>query len=214
MAGSTMNDEKTPPSPEAPVTETAGGPSPAGASPASRWGFAIVAVIALAALFWPRSEDDRVNFQVVRREHAKGPAAPVGTLIDSSGRQVPLGTRMAPVTLIHFWATWCPPCIGEIPSILRLADDYAADHDFSLVMIAVQDEVAKVKTFLGSRTGESLFDHDWRVTHSYGTEKVPETHLVVGGELVESFIGATNWDAPETRERIAEALAEVQGEEG
>ncbi len=205
-----MNDEPTLPSP----SEAASGARPAGAPPALRWGFAAVAVIALAALFWPRSEDDRVNFQAVRRQHAKGTAAPVGMLVDSGGRPVTLGNRMAPVTLIHFWATWCPPCIGEIPSILRLADDHATNHDFSLVMIAVQDEVAKVKTFLGSRIDESLFDHDWKVTHSYNTEKVPETHLVVGGEMVESFIGATDWDAPDIRQRIDEALAAVQGEEG
>ena len=216
-----MNDETTPKSPsesdiETPASEAAPEPDApvAGGSRASRWGFAVVAAIALVALFWPRSEDDsRINLESVRRP-GKGAAAPVGMLIDAGGRPATLGTRMAPVTLIHFWATWCPPCIPEVPSILRLADEHAGNHDFSLVMIAVQDEVEKVRTFLGSRTDESLFDHDWKVTHSYGTKKVPETHLVIRGELVESFIGATDWDDREIRQRIAEALASVQEQEG
>lgn len=176
----------------------------------ARYGFAVVVLVALVALFWPKSEE-RINFQAFRRA-AKGQAAPVGMLIDSSGRPTPLGTQMAPVTLVHFWATWCPPCITEIPSILRLADHYSNDHNFSLVMIAVADDIEKAGTFLGNRLDEALFDHDWKLTHSYGTEKVPETHLVVGGKIVESFIGATDWDQPDVRRRLDEALAEVQGE--
>ena len=169
---------------------------------------ALVAIVALVALFWPRSEDARINFQAFRK--ARGGAAPVGMLVDSAGRPTPLATRTAPVTLVHFWSTWCPPCITEIPSILRLADEHATDHNFSLVMIAVQDDVEKAQTFLGKRVSEALFDHDWKVTHSFGTEKLPETHLVVGGQMVESFIGATDWDDPDIRRRIRDALASVQ----
>ncbi len=178
---------------------------------ASRWAFPIVAVIALVALFWPSSEE-RINLEAFHRA-AKGQAAPVGMLIDSSGRPIPFGTRIRPVTLVHFWATWCPPCITEIPSILGLADDYAPNHEFSLVMIAVADDVEKAGTFLGNRLSEALFDHDWKLTNSYGTEKVPETHLVVNGKVVESFIGATDWSQPEIRQLLDAALAEVRGGE-
>ncbi len=179
---------------------------------AARWAFPIAVAIALVAVFWPRSEE-RINLKAYRKV-AKGQAAPVGMLIDSTGRPIPFGTRIRPVTLVHFWATWCPPCITEIPSILKLADDYTADHDFSLLMIAVADDIEKAGTFLGDRLPEALFDHDWKLTHSYGTEKVPETHLVVNGKVVESFIGATDWSQPEIRQRLEAALAEVRGVEG
>ncbi len=179
---------------------------------AARWAFPIAVAIALVAVFWPSSEE-RINLKAFRKV-AKGQAAPVGMLIDSSGRPIPFGTRIRPVTLVHFWATWCPPCITEIPSILKLADDYTADHDFSLLMIAVADDIEKAGTFLGDRLPEALFDHDWKLTHSYGTEKVPETHLVVNGKVVESFIGATDWSQPEIRQRLEAALAEVRGAEG
>ncbi len=194
--------------PEAPAAD-AGHESHAGAA---RYVFPIVAVIAVVALFWPDS-GEKINLKAFRRA-AKGQAAPVGMLIDSSGRPIPFGTRIRPVTLVHFWATWCPPCITEIPSILKLADDYTADHDFSLVMIAVADDIHKAGTFLGDRLDEALFDHDWKLTHSYGTEKVPETHLVVNGKIMESFIGATDWSQPEIRQRLEAALAEVRGGEG
>lgn len=195
MSDTTADPTPAPEAPEAPAHETH----------LSRWGFAVVALVAGAALFWPSSEE-KINLSAYRRVGA-GQAAPVGMLIDSTGRPIPIGQRMAPVTLVHFWATWCPPCITEIPSIMRLADEHAVDHNFSLVMIAVADDVEKGQTFLGSRVNEALFDHDWKLAHSYGTDKVPETHLVIDGELVESFIGATDWDQPEIRRRIADALA-------
>ncbi len=179
---------------------------------AARWAFPIAVVIALVAVFWP-SSDERLNLEAFRRV-GKGQAAPVGMLIDSSGRPIPFGTRIRPVTLVHFWATWCPPCITEIPSILSLADDYAGDHNFSLVMIAVADDIEKAGTFLGNRLTDALFDHDWKLTHSYGTKKVPETHLVINGKVVESFIGATNWSQPDIRQRLDDALVEAQGSEG
>ncbi len=187
--------------------------TPESHSGGARWAFPIVAVLALIAVFWPSSGDERLNLESFRRA-AKGEAAPVGMLIDSTGRPTPLGKRIRPVTLVHFWATWCPPCITEIPSILRLADDYAPNHNFALVMIAVADDIEKAGTFLGNRLDEALFDHDWKLTHSYGTEKVPETHLVVDGKVVESFIGATDWSQPEIRQRLDEALAEVRADEG
>ena len=163
----------------------------------TRAGLGAVVVIALIALFWPSSYGPR--------------PAPPGMLVDAGGRPVPLATRTAPVTLVHFWSTWCPPCIEEVPSIQRLEADYGGNHNFSLVMIAVADDVEKVKTFLGDGSHHSLFDHEWKVSHSYGTRKLPETHMVVHGEIVESFIGAQNWDQPKIRRQIDDALATVQG---
>lgn len=165
---------------------------PEGFSRQAKLGFAIVACAALAALFWPRPDDK---------------AAPAGMLYDAGGRPVTLGSRTEPVTLVHFWATWCPPCIQEIPSITRLAADYHMRRDFSLVMIAVADEHEKVRTFLGDATDDSLFDPDWKVARSYDTTKLPETHLVVDGRVIHSFIGATDWDDPAVRRRIEDALA-------
>ena len=205
-----MSDTTPDPAPSD-VGPTAEGLAPEGHDRVARVGFGVVVGLALVAVFWPKS-DERINFQAFTRAQA-GQAAPVGMLVDSSGRPVPLGTRMAPVTLVHFWATWCPPCITEIPSILRLADEYSNDHNFSLLMIAVADDIEKAKTFLGHRFTESLYDHDWKLTHSYGTEKVPETHLVVRGKIVESFIGATDWDKPEIRQRVIAALEAAQADQ-
>ncbi|MES1210704.1 MAG: TlpA disulfide reductase family protein, partial [Acidobacteriota bacterium] len=120
------------------------------------------------------------------------------------------GPRMAPVTLVHFWATWCPPCRDEIPSLQRLARDFGKHDDFDIVMVAVADETRKAKVFLGDWGSMALYDPNWDVAKRYGTDKLPETYLVVRGEVVKKFIGQTDWDNPDLRALITSRLAAVE----
>lgn len=158
----------------------------------ARLGLVAVAITAAVALFWPRSET---------RD------APGGFLYDPDGRPATLGERVAPVTLLHFWATWCAPCVTEIPSLNRLGAEVGND-DFAIVMVAVDDEQEKVAPFLGKRAAMALYDPSWEVAHRYGTYKLPETYLVVANKVVERFVGAQDWDSPELRRRLAEKVAE------
>jgi len=157
----------------------------------ARWMVVAVALAAAAVLFWPRGE---------------AAEAPGGFLLDGDGRPQPLAQRMAPVTLVHFWATWCPPCITEIPALERLWTDLGDRPDFEVVMIAVDDTNEKVEPFVGHRAAMMLYDPAWEVAHRYGTKKLPETYLVVGGRVAERWIGAQNWDDPKIRRAIDEHL--------
>jgi thiol-disulfide isomerase/thioredoxin len=195
-----MNDGPTPsptpePAPEPAATaEPAVAPPPAAArrvTPA-RLLFALVAVAALAALFWPRDGGGR-----------KAPSG--GFLVYATGRPTPLGRELKPATLVHFWATWCAPCVTEIPSLLAYGREAASDR-LGLVLIAVEDEVPAAQRFLGEVPFPVLFDPNWDVAHRFGTRQLPETHLVVGGRIVHSFIGATDWSDPKVRARVARAL--------
>lgn len=160
----------------------------------ARLAFAAVVIFVLAVFLVPTPEDE---------------VAPLGDLETADGGSVSMESQMAPVTLVHFWSTWCPPCITETPAIERLAADLASESEFDLLMVAVADEKEKVAEFLGSAE-DTLYDPDWKIAHSYGTKKLPETHLVVDGRIVESFAGAVSWDDPEVRQRIADALASVR----
>jgi thiol-disulfide isomerase/thioredoxin len=188
------------PEPAEPATPPAPAVPAAGAPPLGRqakWGVALLVVCALAALFWPRGDGK-----------AKDPG---GYLLDAQGKATPLGTRLSPVTLVHFWATWCPPCINEIPAVQRLSHDFSKYHDFGIVMIAVSDSSDKVDTFLGPGAEMVLYDPKWDVANRYGTNQLPETYLVVQGQVVEKFVGATNWDAPEVRQKLAAYLGDGAG---
>lgn len=170
-------------------------PQGSGAAPLglqARIAMALLLLCALAALFWPRGDG---TFK-----------EPGGFLYDAEGKATTLGPKLAPVSLVHFWATWCPPCRDEIPSLQRLARDYSTQEDFELVMVAVADEAEKAKVFLGDWGTMALYDPSWDVANRYGTEKLPETYLVVNGEVVKKFVGQTDWDNRDVRALIAERL--------
>ena len=177
-------------------------PAPAAAPPAppavtqlglpAKLGLAALAVCALAALFWPRGAS---TFK-----------EPGGFLYDASGQAATIGPHLAPVTLVHFWATWCPPCIKEIPALQRLSSDFSRHHGFKVVMIAVSDSNDKVRNFLGRGADMVLFDPNWEVANRYGTDKLPETYLVVNGQVVRKFVGMTDWDNATLRQEIQSKL--------
>jgi thiol-disulfide isomerase/thioredoxin len=146
-----------------------------------------LAVCAAAALFWPRGE--------------KTPET--SELQDAHGRASTLETRFAPVTLVHFWATWCLPCRDEIPALQRLETDFGGNRDFAIVMVAVSDTPEQVRTMLGDRAESVLFDRRGELAKRYGTDKLPETYLVVDGQVVEKYIGQTDWDAPAVRQALS-----------
>ncbi|HEX5759600.1 MAG TPA: TlpA disulfide reductase family protein [Thermoanaerobaculia bacterium] len=150
-----------------------------------------LAVCALAALFWPRGEG----------------TAPAGLLLDANGRSATLGSRLTPVSLVHFWATWCPPCLTEIPALQRLAGDLRGEHGFGVVLVAVADDREKVRGLLGEAGNSVLHDTDWEVARRYGTRKLPETYLVIRGEVVEKWAGSTDWDDPAVRAKLRAHVA-------
>ncbi|MFL6237366.1 MAG: TlpA family protein disulfide reductase [Thermoanaerobaculia bacterium] len=189
-------------SPNEPV-EPLSAPLPAAATPAppaagarlglpARLGLAALAVCALTALFWPKGKD--------------AVQEPGGFLYDSTGRAATIGSRLAPVTLVHFWATWCPPCIQETPKLQRLIHDFSGNPGFSVVMVAVADNSDRVRTFLGPGSEMVLFDPNWKVANRYGTDKLPETYLVVRGQVVRKWVGMTDWDDPALRADLAARL--------
>ncbi len=167
-----------PPDAEAPVRRTL----------QSRLVLALAVSAALAALFWPRGDG--------RREIRPG-----GFLIDAAGRPQPLARELKPVTLLHFWATWCPPCVTEIPSLIEYATTLR-DGRVGLVLVAVDDDPERARTFVGSAEFPLLYDPDWDVAHRFGTRQLPETHIVVEGRVVDSFIGAADWRDPQVRARV------------
>lgn len=190
MHSSANSGSASPAVPTPPASKDARGAPPLGKQ--ARLGVALLVVCALAALLWPKGNS---TFK-----------EPGGFLFDNEGRATTLGPKLEPVSLVHFWATWCPPCREEIPSLQRLARDFSQYRDFEIVMVAVADETDKAKVFLGDWGTMALYDPNWDVANRYGTSKLPETYLVVHGEVVKKFVGQTNWDDREVRELIASRL--------
>lgn len=156
-----------------------------------RVAFGLALVLSLATLFWPRANG----------EANEGG----GFLVDATGRPTPLVEEMAETTLVHFWASWCAPCVTELPLLL----DYSTDlrtAGVKVLLIAVADPPADAARFLGRADVPLLFDPSWDVAHRFGTDKIPETYLMVRGQPVEHFVGATDWSDPAVRAIVTRHL--------
>ncbi|MHC4883428.1 MAG: TlpA disulfide reductase family protein, partial [Planctomycetota bacterium] len=105
------------------------------------------------------------------------------------------------VVLVNFWATWCPPCIEEMPSMERLNEVLAGD-DF--VMLAVNTEAngrSVVPEFLEKTayTFPILYDDKGDVQKRYGVFKFPESFIVnKDGTVAEKIIGPLDWSSLKT----------------
>ena len=167
----------------APANPRSGAPFPRQA----KWGLAAVVALAAAALLLPgRSASKPV---------------PGGFLVDDLGRPAPLARELAPVTLVHFWASWCPPCLDELPALARLARE-VPDARLHLVLVAVADRPDSAKALLAGTRMTTLFDPAWDVTHRFGTMQLPESYLIVDGKVRDKFIGATDWSDAAVRRRL------------
>ncbi len=124
--------------------------------------------------------------------------APDFNLKDLSGRVHRLSDFRGKVVFLNFWATWCPPCRMEMPSMERLHQRLRG-KDFVLLAIS-EDETgrAAVQPFVG-QLGISfpvLLDEEGRVPQHYGVTGYPETFIIDrGGRVVQHTIGPEDWDS-------------------
>ncbi len=113
-----------------------------------------------------------------------------------SGGQMGLGDFRGKVVFINFWATWCPPCVEEMPSMRRLQEKMSNDPNFVMLAISTDDDWKPVREFFAKKPPnfKVLLDKDGQLAKTYGTEKFPETYVVVDGKLVSHIVGPRDWD--------------------
>jgi len=129
----------------------------------------------------------------------KGNSAPDFTLKDLSGKDVKLSSLRGKVVVLNFWATWCPPCREEIPSMMRL-NQAMAGKPFQMLAVS-QDEGGKeaVEAYF-QKSGANLpvlLDAGKAVGKRYGLTGVPETFVIdTKGVILEKVVGAMDWSDP------------------
>jgi cytochrome c biogenesis protein CcmG/thiol:disulfide interchange protein DsbE len=132
-----------------------------------------------------------------------GSAAPDFNLTED-GRTVSLGVLRDKVVVLNFWATWCPPCIDEIPS-LQAMQQKLTDRVQVLAVSVDHDEDA-YRSFLKEHDLKLLTVRDPRqqVNALYGTFKYPETYIIDrNGLLRRKLVGPADWTRPEILEYLS-----------
>jgi thiol-disulfide isomerase/thioredoxin len=144
-------------------------------------------------------------------EENKRLAAPDLVLQDLAGNTHRIEQYRGQVLLINFWATWCPPCRAEMPSLWRLRKKIGA-NDFQIVAINMGEDKALITAFMPRSMLEdfivlqdrkSALLEPWRVT------AFPASYLIDRqGRIASTYYGALDWDQPQMVGRIEGLLAE------
>lgn len=126
--------------------------------------------------------------------------APAINVISMDNQQLTLASLKGNVVLLNFWATWCPPCREEIPSMMKL-NSFMAGKPFKMVCISVDEGGKKAVEDFFRNTGFSLptyFDAAGQAARSYGVTGVPETFIIDrNGIVAKRVIGGLDWSSPE-----------------
>ena len=130
----------------------------------------------------------------------KKPAPDISVISVASGTTLKLSELKGKVVLLNFWATWCPPCREEIPSMMKLNSSMTG-KPFQMVAVSI-DEGGKstIESFF-KETGFSLptyLDASGASPKVYGVTGVPESFIIdKQGIVVKKIIGGLAWDSPE-----------------
>ena len=118
-------------------------------------------------------------------------------VIGDSSRTVDLSKLRGRVVVLNLWATFCAPCIEELPSLLALQRQMPG---LAVVAVSMDTDPNIYRRFLVQHHVDVLTvrDEDQRVNALYGTVQIPETYIIDRqGVLRRKFIGAQNWTSPE-----------------
>jgi cytochrome c biogenesis protein CcmG/thiol:disulfide interchange protein DsbE len=137
-----------------------------------------------------------------------GDRAPNFTVTAENGRSVSVKDFGGKLLLVNFWATWCPPCVDEIPGLNEM---YRQLGPKGLVIVAIsqdKDENA-YKQFLEKNPLAFLTvrQPSQDIQLSYGTIQIPESYLIDrNGRVIEKYISSQLWASPQMIEHVQSLL--------
>lgn len=139
-----------------------------------------------------------------------GDTAPDFSLVDRQGKTWTLSELHGQVVFINFWATWCPPCLKELPSMQNLYTKIPKDK-FKMLAVLNKDKPA-LADFVANQKGLTftiLDDEQNVVGAKYFLTGLPETFIVdKQGVIREKVLGASQWDAPGAVQTIMNYISE------
>ncbi len=145
------------------------------------------------SFFAPRNRKPLENSAIDR------PAEYNWKLEDLGEQPVPFSRFKGKTVFLNIWATWCPPCVREMPSIARLAENpRLKGKNIEFVCVATDDSTATVVQFLRDKSWPMTVLRSQSLPPVFQTEGIPATYIITpGGRIVAAEVGANDWDNAE-----------------
>ncbi len=137
-----------------------------------------------------------------------GRRAPDFILKSVNGKDVSINSFRKKVVLLNFWATWCPPCKAEMPSMNKLYNFYK-DKGFTVVAVSGDNSMKKVVKFLNKKPVDFvvLIDPEKKISRKYKVFSLPTSFLIdKDGKIVNKYLGEQNWMNDDIKKTINDLL--------
>lgn len=148
----------------------------------------------------PGPDDTQIQLMDAGFQVFKEPVkAPGFTLRNLDGEDISLSSFAGKTVLLNFWATWCPPCRVEMPSMQRMYNELR-DEGFELIAVDLQEPESTVRAFVEENdySFPVLLDSDGKIGATYGARSIPQTYLIDSdGFAIAVATGAREWDSEE-----------------
>ena len=117
-------------------------------------------------------------------------------LEDLSEQPVQFSRFKGKTVFLNIWATWCPPCVGEMPSIARLAENpRLKGKNIEFVCVSTDDSTDTVVRFVRDKNWPMTVLRAQSLPPVFHTEAIPATYIITpGGRIVAAEVGANDWD--------------------
>ena len=169
------------------------------------WVVVLAAVVSYGIVFLILAQQGAPQKNIVENQASQ--TLPAVTFYDSDGKPATLADFKGQPLVVNLWATWCPPCVGELPSLDKLQAKMRAK---GLKVIAISMDkgngMETVTKFLHKQRIEHLtpyWDKDRQVMEAFNIEDLPVSYLVSrDGTIVKKYEGPYAWDKGETLKAV------------
>lgn len=130
------------------------------------------------------------------------------TFLSEQGTPITISSLKGKAVFINFWATWCGPCIQEMPSINRLKEAFKGNDDIVFLMVDVDNEIASSSAFMKEKGYDlPVFVTVDDIPSTYLGNAIPTTVLLnKNGEIVTRMEGSRDYDTPEMIAMLKELI--------
>jgi cytochrome c biogenesis protein CcmG, thiol:disulfide interchange protein DsbE len=137
----------------------------------------------------------------------EGSPAPQFSVATDRGKTITPVSFGGKVLVLNFWATWCPTCIQEIPSLDAFQKRFAKDG-VVVVAVSIDKNEQKYKSFLNKVhvDFDTVRDPNADVSTRYGTFIFPETYIIKDGRIQRKFANAENWVSDDMTQYVESLL--------
>jgi cytochrome c biogenesis protein CcmG/thiol:disulfide interchange protein DsbE len=126
-------------------------------------------------------------------------------VVQDAERKVTLSQFKGRVVVLNFWASWCPPCIAETPSLVRMQQKLK-DKGVVVVAISADEDESAYHRFINKYGMDfvTVRDPSTKIQRMYGTIQLPETYIIDrDGVLRRKFANAFDWSTPEVTDFLS-----------